>query len=141
MKFLKDRLQWAIEQKEKRDGRTVSKAALSRAAKVSSAAVTYWFDGDTKSLKPQVCRDIASFLGVDAIWLETGKGEPSIRSGSQQLAARRSDDPGSERLDELMVIIEAFKEGDDTERKMILDLARTINTRIAINRARSSNDS
>ncbi|HYC00381.1 MAG TPA: helix-turn-helix domain-containing protein [Ramlibacter sp.] len=69
---LKSRLELAM----RRRGNP-KKAALARAAKVSSASVADWFNGKTHSLKADTARLAAEFLGCDRDWLGSGTGAPN----------------------------------------------------------------
>jgi transcriptional regulator with XRE-family HTH domain len=53
------------------------KAALARAAKVSTASVADWFNGKTLSLKADTARLAAEFFGCDRDWLGSGVGAPN----------------------------------------------------------------
>lgn len=63
---LKDRI------KEAMDGAKLTKAAFSRAAKVSPGAVTQWLTGETKSLKASTAGRIESATGYRSGWLVNG---------------------------------------------------------------------
>lgn len=81
MKLLSERLRWAIAHKEARDERTVSFADIARAAGSAGAAVNHWLN-DTNGIGGKKARLVGDFLGVDALWLETGEGEPIARPQS-----------------------------------------------------------
>lgn len=51
-----------------------SKAGLAKAAKISTASVSQWFDGSTKSIKGEALLFAAKYLGVSPGWLATGSG-------------------------------------------------------------------
>lgn len=58
-------------------GRVVIPADLSRAGRVSSAAVTYWLS-NTSGMSAAKARLIGAFLDVNPYWLETGLGSPEL---------------------------------------------------------------
>lgn len=57
-----------------------SQAELARAAGVSDAAVTFWLDGTTKSLKGDTAVLLERETGYRANWLISGKGPKRIES-------------------------------------------------------------
>lgn len=73
MKLLIDRLSWAMTEKSKRDGAEILAADVARAANVSPASANYWLTG-TNGISAGKARLVADYLGVDALWLETGVG-------------------------------------------------------------------
>lgn len=77
MKLLSDRLKWAMEEKFRRDQIEVIPADIARAAGASATSVNYWLN-DTNGISGSKARLIADFLGVNALWLETGSGAPSL---------------------------------------------------------------
>ena len=75
MKLLSERLSWAMDQERaRRGGKRVTKAELARVAGVSDTAVGFWLKDDNGMAAP-VARKIGPYLGVDAEWLETGRGK------------------------------------------------------------------
>lgn len=74
--LLSDRLKWAVEQKKSRDTIEISNSDLGRVAKKSRTSVTYWMTGGKITAAP--ARLLGDYLGVDAIWLETGEGKPDL---------------------------------------------------------------
>jgi phage repressor protein C with HTH and peptisase S24 domain len=78
MNLLSERIKLAIQLKEGRDGSEVIQADLARAAGSSDASVNYWLS-DTNGISAKKARLLASYLGVDSMWLETGKGTPEIK--------------------------------------------------------------
>lgn len=66
---LKDRI------KEAMDGAGLSPAELARATKSTNAAVTFWLNGATKSLKGEKAALIESATGYNAQWIISGQGE------------------------------------------------------------------
>lgn len=66
---LKDRISEALAESGK------TKSELARYCDVAPASVTAWFNGKTKSLDAVSAIKAAMFLGVNALWLTTGKGE------------------------------------------------------------------
>lgn len=51
-----------------------SKAGLARAAKITPASVSQWFDGGTKSIKGDALLRAAKYLGVSPGWIASGSG-------------------------------------------------------------------
>ena len=72
---LKDRIAEALSDSGK------TKSELARFCGVAPASVTAWFNGKTKSLDAVSAVKAAMFLGVNALWLTTGKGEKSSSVG------------------------------------------------------------
>jgi len=56
-------------------------ADLARIAGVSTASVSGWTTGDTKSMKPDPARRLSVHFGCDQNWLMTGLGAPNWREG------------------------------------------------------------
>lgn len=75
MKLLSERLKWAMEQKSKRDGVEVIPADIARAANASDTSVSFWLS-DANGISAGKARLIASYLGVNALWIENGSGDP-----------------------------------------------------------------
>jgi phage repressor protein C with HTH and peptisase S24 domain len=72
MKLLSDRLKWAMKKKSTKDGAEIIPADVARAANVKDASVNYWLN-DINGISANKARLIADYLGVNALWLETGK--------------------------------------------------------------------
>jgi len=53
----------------------IKQVELARAAKVSTAAVSGWVNGNTKSIQAVYLFPVARALGVNPEWLGTGKGD------------------------------------------------------------------
>lgn len=77
MNLLSERLKLAIKLKNERDGQEVIQADLARACGSSDASVNYWLS-DINGISAKKARLLAEFLGVDPMWLETGKGRPTV---------------------------------------------------------------
>jgi transcriptional regulator with XRE-family HTH domain len=77
MELLSERLKWAIAQKVERDPHhsKITQADVARIADRSRTSVTFWYK-DQNGMDAEAARPLADFLGVDAVWLETGEGEP-----------------------------------------------------------------
>lgn len=71
MQTLAERLQAALDRNP-----ALSQAELARACGVSSASVSNWFTGETKTLRAKNLRHAAHYLGCSRDWLETGLGTP-----------------------------------------------------------------
>lgn len=76
MSALSDRLELAAARK-----RDFSQADLARACKITSASVSGWFSGKTKSLSGQSARLAAAYFGCDRDWLADGIGLPGWTDG------------------------------------------------------------
>jgi phage repressor protein C with HTH and peptisase S24 domain len=75
MTSLKDRIREAMGK--------MSQADLARAAEVSDAAVTFWLDGTTKTLKGDTAVLLERATGYRANWLISGKGPKRVESAQQ----------------------------------------------------------
>lgn len=64
------------EEQKRRNGKRVTKAELARVAGVSDTAAGNWLKGDHGIDAPNA-REIANYLHVDPLWLETGQGNPT----------------------------------------------------------------
>lgn len=69
---LKDRLREVME------GAGLKKLQLSKAAGVSSGAVTQWLDGSTKAIKSDKAANLQAKTGYSAVWIATGVGEKLV---------------------------------------------------------------
>lgn len=136
MKLLSDRLKWAMGQKSQRDGYDVSPADVARAAKVSDTSASYWLS-DTTGISAVKARLVADYLGVNAMWIETGKGEPDL----DYVPGPAANDADMASFDEAYLVMTALRDGDEIDRSMLVDLARTINTRAAVKRSRAADKS
>ena len=86
MKTLSERLEAA------RVAAGVSQADIARAAGVSTASVSDWFSGATKSLKTKSAMATARFLGVSLDWLTTGQGPMALSSTAAPTLLSPADD-------------------------------------------------
>lgn len=66
---------------ERRPG--VKPVELSRIAGVSSASVSDWMTGATKTMKPEPARRLSVAFGCDQNWLMTGIGVPAWKDAPQ----------------------------------------------------------
>jgi len=111
-------------------------ADLARIAGVSTASVSGWMTGDTKSMKPEPARRLAAHFGCDQNWLMTGIGAPNWREGDgvattphvhtaepvtvrQAVAAIRKllmlgDDAGNEKIGEALKRLSMGPDSDRT---------------------------
>lgn len=120
MKLLSERLEWAKTEKEKRDGRTYSWAALGRECGVSPAAVSLW-KNDENGIEGQYARPLALFLGVDPLWLETGSGAPYPSNDSNYSTNTiQSEIAYTEQLTKLITL---FSQSTEEGRNFILQSA------------------
>lgn len=87
MHSLKDRLAAAF------DPSKHTQAELSRAAKVSTASVSDWFSGETKTLKAEPLLRAAAYLGVSPFWLALGEGPMRTNSHSPTVVMAREAAP------------------------------------------------
>lgn len=86
MNLLSERLSWAMaEESKRRDGKPIRKVDLARAAQTSPTSVGFWLT-DINGIAAPKARLLADYLHVDALWLETGKGEPTPKQ--KQLSAQ-----------------------------------------------------
>lgn len=95
MTTLAERLRAALERNS-----ALSQAALARACGVSTASVSDWCTGETKSLRSKNLRSAALYLGCSRDWLETGLGLPgwtdtqhTVEGRSTVLLAREMSHP------------------------------------------------
>jgi len=65
----------AVSEKSQRDNRKVTQSELADVAGVSRAAVTNWMKDDN-GINALQARSLGDFLGVNAVWLETGEDRP-----------------------------------------------------------------
>lgn len=70
--MLKSRVREAME------GAKLTAAELARATKVTNAAVGFWLDGQTKSLKGETAALMETATGYRAQWLVSGKGPKKV---------------------------------------------------------------
>lgn len=73
LNFLSGRLKFAISEKEKADNIRITYSKLADIAGVSRTAVSYWKSGG--GIDAAQARLVAEYLGVNPLWLETGKGD------------------------------------------------------------------
>lgn len=131
MKLLSERLKWAMNEKSARDGFEILPADMARGAGVSDATVSNWLK-DVFGIKAKNARLLADYLGVNAHWLETGEGEPAVDYVPVPMPRRSGKE--SVKVDDLMILAHALRDGEDVERSMLVEMARTINARAAIRR-------
>lgn len=75
-KLLSSRLSWAKAQKEERDGCKYRWADFARISGASPVAVSNW-KADVNGITSRYARPLGEWLGVSALWLETGEGDPT----------------------------------------------------------------
>jgi SOS-response transcriptional repressor LexA len=73
---LKDRIREVVEA-------GYSQAQLAKAAGKTPAAVTFWLDGNSKSIKADSAAGIQSLTGFSAVWIATGKGPKKIPAAEE----------------------------------------------------------
>ncbi len=78
---LKDRIKEAL------DGAGISAADLARATKSTNAAVTFWLNGATKTLKGEKAAMIELATGYNAQWIISGKGEKKVATATVNITA------------------------------------------------------
>ena len=78
-KLLSERLKWAVERRLGVEPKIskITKGKLALEAGVSPSAAGYWF-ADTNGMQAEAARKLAGFLGVNALWLEKGEGQPLV---------------------------------------------------------------
>jgi phage repressor protein C with HTH and peptisase S24 domain len=95
MKLLSERLKWAMSEESARQGREIRPADIARAANSSATSVNYWLT-DTNGIGATKARLLGDYLHVDALWLETGAGQPApapAEPAAPSPSAPGSDDP------------------------------------------------
>lgn len=108
MKLLSERLKWAMQEKSKREAAEVIPADLARAARASDTSVSYWLN-DANGIGAAKARLLGEFLGVDALWLETGKGEPITAAPrpAERPSKVRAIHPDDEHPDDVVYVPES----------------------------------
>lgn len=115
--MLSARLEWAKTRKEKRDGVTYSWAEVGRqAGRKSGAAVSNWRH-DVNGIDAAFARPLAAWLGVDALWLETGVGSPDGNT--------TSTGPIDDDLERISKIVRWFNDSLPAGRNLIFQAAAT----------------
>ena len=109
MNLLSERLKWAMDKKTERDGTEVIAADLARAAKVSETSCSYWLAG-SNGMSAAKARLVAAFLGVDPIWLETGKGSPELRTEETNTVVESVAIPLNEHIAAVVKLMESTDE-------------------------------
>lgn len=91
-KLLSNRLSWAVARKLDADPslRRLSNRTLAKEAGVSPPAVGYWY-ADTNGMDGDAARRLGKFLGVDAVWLESGEGAPETAEDTGSKDERQGD--------------------------------------------------
>ncbi|AWG45803.1 hypothetical protein AM586_27810 [Massilia sp. WG5] len=101
------------QEQKRRNGKRVSKAELARAAGVSDTAAGNWLKGDHGIDAPKA-RALASYLKVDALWLETGEGSPAPDASARPLDDDEVEDaPAIMRKPQLIPIVGRVQAGTD----------------------------
>ncbi|RZJ12181.1 MAG: hypothetical protein EOP39_04285 [Rubrivivax sp.] len=80
MSLLSDRISALL---SRQDG--LRPADIARIAGVSTASVSDWMSGQTKSMKPEPARRLSEHFSCDQNWLMTGIGSPSWGGGEPAL--------------------------------------------------------
>lgn len=98
MNTLSERMRLAL------DAANMDQSELARLVNVSSVAVNGWCTGATKSIKGENLLKASSALGVDPLWLSTGKGEmlPKKTVTTRPIKAWAEGDPIEEDEVEVM---------------------------------------
>lgn len=115
MNTLAERLKFALQEKP-----NLSKTGLWKACKLSSGAVTHWFNGSTKELKGDNLINAANYLGVSPTWLTSGKAEPSK---TKQSAVDYEIDSKDEYLRQIIYFYNGMKIG---HKEALLHLANQL---------------
>lgn len=76
MSTLADRLKIALAESGKR------KTDLWKACKITSGAVTQWFDGSVEQLESKNLLIVSDLLKVNSTWLATGKGRKELSASN-----------------------------------------------------------
>lgn len=121
VQLLSQRLKWAVDQKLLADPslKKITNAAIAKIAGVSPPAVGYWF-ADANGMEAEPARRLGAFLGVDAVWLEKGEGNPK-REEPMPVAANDSDIT----VDEILELLNAYRLASPTDRAMVMNSAKT----------------
>lgn len=114
MKLLSERLKWAMAEASKRMGSEVKAADVARAASSSPASVNYWLT-DANGIGAAKARLVGDFLGVDSLWLETGKGvanlitltKPKYPADDRKTSRVTAIHPDDERAEDVVYVPES----------------------------------
>lgn len=113
MNLLSERLRWAIaEERKRRGGGRVTQAELARVAGVSDTSVGNWLK-DEHGIGAVNARPLASYLQVDALWLETGEGSPVVQNLSAHAGSDVEDAPVIKRERQLIPVVGRVQAGTD----------------------------
>lgn len=115
--LLSARLEYGMRLRAERTGEPVNFADCARAAGVTPAAVSLWRKNEN-AMSALYARPLADYLGVDALWLETGAGYPDREKNSQQ-AIRNEQITG----DQLAQLIRFFFAATPNGRQQLMDFA------------------
>lgn len=96
--MLSERLNWAVEEKLKRDPgiKKITQRAIANVAGLSPSAVGYWF-ADKNGIDAEPARKVGAFLGVNPVWLEKGEGEPTP-AGGRRITDRTDNSPSEDEF-------------------------------------------
>ncbi|WP_457425631.1 hypothetical protein [Roseateles sp. P5_E7] len=100
-------------------------ADISRISGVSTASVSDWIHGVTKSMKPEPARKLSAEFGCDQNWLMTGIGSPNWRDNPKQAAPAPRAEPVTVRQ-AVLVIRNALLSGDDTKNEKVGDALKRL---------------
>jgi len=120
--LLSERLNWAVEQKLKTDPslKKITQVSLARVADLSGAAVSNWFS-DKNGIDAEPARRLGAFLGVDPLWLESGKGDPIQKQGSRHAESTSSEDLHHADISDLALeVARAFDRLPDGEKPAVI---------------------
>ena len=95
-------------------------ADVARAADVSNATLNYWLNG-VNGMSAAKARLVANYLKIDALWLETGKGEPVLRDEKPVKTSKEA------RMilayEEEETLLDLYRRSDDRGRQEIMGTA------------------
>ena len=134
MKLLSERLHWAMREKEKRDGITISPADVARSAKVTDAGASHWFS-DTNGIGASKARLIADYLAIDPIWLETGEGSATGSMHKKAAANIIRDAVTPQEISELILF---YGRSDIEGRQLVMATAKSAAGVTQVSRGRKS---
>ena len=109
---LKNRLRESLDYSGKKQIEIAARLGITR------SAVSDWFSGKTKEIKSKHLLELANFLGVDAEWLDCGKGK--MLQSSTKTASRLSEESISVAAQYMKLSIDNRQKIDDYLNLLVL---------------------